>query len=363
MRIHKKNRRADGIPKRRMKLFYFTSWKSPEVRICTRRGQEVGRAAMALVKAGRTRGERVFKADLPLEDGEKFYIACKGVEDRPPGRGMYEPLGKKLYLMDGEFFPNVPPRVRLPHAYMMKEIYSRAFRHYFKVNVMLPRDYGRGTQGPYPVAVLNDGQNQWKGQGAYGGWHTDAIALDEARRGRAADVVLVAVVSHPERDTSYLPPPIGKADRYVDFIADQVLPELRKTIAISKEPKYVGIIGASYGANCALYAGIRRPDAFGLVGSLSYAYVPRDPVRKSICALRTLPIGRWYTDCGTRWAYDQPHRDDHTAVTRELIALAVERGMVPGKNFLGVIAEGHYHNEVFWRKRIGRCLEILYPLG
>ncbi len=358
-----KKRGADGIHERKVKLFYFTGWKEPEVRICTRRGQEVWRMAMERVKAGRYYDERVFEADLPLDAGEKFYIRGKRSEDRPSKGGMYEPNGKRLYLRDGEFFPRVPPRVRLPRIYMMKEIYSRAFKHRFKINIMLPRDYGRGARGPYPVAVLNDGQNQWKNQGAHGGWHTDAIALDTARRGRCADVVLVSVVSHPQRDTSYLPPPMGKADRYVDFIADQVLPELRKTIAISKDPEDIGIIGASYGANCALYAGMRRPDTFGLVGSLSYAYVPQDPVRKSICARRALPIRRWYTDCGTRWAYDQPHRDDHTGVTKDLIALALERGMVPGGDFLGIIAEGHYHNEVFWRKRIGRCLELLFPLG
>jgi len=155
---------------------------------------------------------------------------------------------------------------------------------------------------------------------------------------------------------------MGKADRYVDFLADHLLPELRKTIAISKDPEDIGIIGASYGANCALYAGMRRPDVFGLVGSLSYAYVPQDPVRKSICALRRLPLRRWYTDCGTKWAPDQPQRDDHTGVTKDLIALALEKGMVPGRNFLGIVAEGHYHNELFWRKRIGRCLELLFPL-
>ena len=78
-------------------------------------------------------------------------------------------------------------------------------------------------------------------------------------------------------------------------------------------------------------------------------------------ASATLPIRRLYADCGTRWAYDQPHRDDSTGATREVLAIAAERGKTPGVDLLGIVAEGHYHNEVFWRKRIGRCLEFLFP--
>lgn len=360
---HLKEAMVEETREKRVRLHYYTGWPEPKAHVCTRRGQELAQVPMRRVKRGRFHDEGVFEATLPFAPGERLYLSCRGKEDRPAGRGYYDPAAGELFLLDGEFFSSPPPPFRRPPAYASRDIYSRGLAHHFKVNIMLPRDYRPGERGSYPVAVLNDGQNQWIHQGANDGWHTDAIACDSARRGRCRDIVLVSVFSHPRRDSAYLPPPHGRADLYVDFLADTLLPALRKEIRISDSPGEIGIIGASYGANCALYAGMYRPDAFGLVGSLSFAHVSNDPVRRSMRDAAALPIRRLYADCGTRWAYDQPQRDDFTGTTREVIAIASEKGKTPGVDLLGIVAEGHYHNEVFWRKRIGRCLEFLYPLA
>ncbi|MCX6354572.1 MAG: alpha/beta hydrolase [Candidatus Aureabacteria bacterium] len=352
----------ESVRRKTMKLFYYSGWNEPRVNICDRRGQELTQARMKKRGPGRWRDESLFEASFSLAEGRKFYLSCQGHEDRPHGRGCYDPSGRTLYLRDGEFFPVCPPHFRQEPVSFTTEIYCRELAHYYKINVMLPRDYSSTERKPYPVAILNDGQNQWKNQGAYGGWHTDAIALDLARRGRCRDLVLVAVFSHPKRDCSYLPPPRGRADLYVRFVADRVLPELRKEINISKDRREVGIIGASFGANCALYAAVKRPDVFGVIGSFSYAHIPDDPVKAKMSSARRLPMARLYLDCGTRWSYDQPSRDDHTGLTRDLVQIARDKKMIPEENLLGVIAEGHYHNELYWRRRIGRCLEFLYPL-
>ena len=357
----RETRRLEGILPaecgRKTRLLYFSGWEAPEVRLCTRRGRELRRVPM------RRSGEGLFEADIRMDAGEQFYLSFADKEDRPPGRGHYEPSCSEIYLAGGEFFPRVPPGERSAPRYLTRMVHSPALGHTFTVNIMLPRDCGRGEGGPYPVMVLNDGQNQWKDQGAYGGWHTDASAVDRARRGRCRDIVLVAVFSPPDRDAAYLPPPRGVAPRYIDFIADTVLPELRKEFPITREPGETGFIGASYAANCVIFAGLSRPDTFGLVGSFSYPRVPDDPVLERMRSLDSLPMVRLYADCGTRWAYDQPHFDDFTGITRKIIGIARQKGMVPGETLLGIVAEGHFHNEVFWRQRVGRCLEFLYPLA
>jgi hypothetical protein len=345
-----------------LKLFYFTGWKKPQVRLCNPRGEEIAEIEMKRGKRGRSEEEGIFQAEFRCDPGEKFYLSGDGKEDRPYPFGFYEPAARRVYLMDGEFFVESPPKLREAPMYLSREIVSRALDHRFRLNLMLPRDYDP-KKGPYPVALLNDGQNHWRNQGAYGGWHTDAIAWDKARRGRARDIVLIAVVAHPQRDATFLPPPQGLADRYVDFLSDTVLPQLRDEFALSSDPKEIAMLGASYGANCSLYAGFHRPDVFGLIGSFSYAFSQEDLVRQKMLSSRSLPFRKFYLDCGTRWAFDQPDRDDYTSLTRELIRLAREKKMVPGENLLGIVAEGHFHNELFWRLRVGRCLEFLFPTG
>ncbi|MDD5556181.1 MAG: alpha/beta fold hydrolase [bacterium] len=357
--IHRPGERPAVGEEGEMELFYHTGWREPILHLCDRRGLELARLRMERIGDGRTPREGIFRAACSLADGGGFFLSCRGAEDRPPWGGRYEPAGSRFHLRDGELFPDAPPRERSAPAYLTRVIPAREFGRALRVDVMLPRDYGSG--GRYPVAVLNDGQNQWKGQGAYGGWHTDAIALDRARRGRARDIVLASVFSPPERDRAYLPPPHGCADRYIDFLADRLLPALRAEFALSRDPGEVALIGGSYAANCALFAGLARPDAFGLAGSFSYGEVPDDPVRRRMASLRALPMRRLYIDCGTRWAHDQPGRDDHTETTRALIALAREKGMAPGETLLGIVAEGHFHTEFYWRKRVGRCLEFLFP--
>ncbi len=340
-------------------LFYFTSWQAPRVRLCNSRGEEIGMVEMTRSKRGRSEDEGVFRAEIPLDPGEKFFLSDDGEEDRPFPKGHYEPAARRAYLQDGEFFPHPPPFPREKPMHLTREIFSASLKHIFRLMIMLPRDYDP-RRGPYPVAFLNDGQNHWANQGAYGGWHTDAAALSAARRGRARDIVLVGVASHPERDWAYLPPPRGAADRYIDFIADTVLSRLRQEFAISSDPKEIAILGSSYGANCAVFAGFQRPEVFGLIGALSFAFAQEDPVRQLMISSRSLPFRKLYLDCGTRWAYDTPGRDDYTALTREMIRLAREKRMVPGKNLLGIVAEGHFHSELFWRQRVGRCLEFLF---
>ena len=53
--------------------------------------------------------------------------------------------------------------------------------------------------------------------------------------------------------------------------ADQVLPQLRRRYRVASGPGSTAIIGSSNGAIHALFAGLHRPDTFGLVGCLSYA--------------------------------------------------------------------------------------------
>lgn len=237
-------------------------------------------------------------------------------------------------------------------------LFSPQLRTSIRIEVAFPPGF-RSLRGPFPAIVLNDAQNQWTNRGAYGGWHTDAIAADLFRRGLIRPVILVGVVSPPDRDRVFGPPPSGRADRFSDFLADTLLPFVRLHVPISKNPADVAVLGASFGANASIYAGLRRPDAMGLVASISASPHFGKPLGSMLVAHLRLPMQKLYIDCGTKWAYDQPNMDDSVEFNKGLMALARRR--LPRGRFLGIVARGHYHNEEFWRKRIGRILRFHFP--
>jgi predicted alpha/beta superfamily hydrolase len=270
--------------------------------------------------------------------------------------------------MDGELFSTPPPTHRAAPRVETLTIHAAALEHAFVVHVVLPRDYDVVTERVYPVVILNDGQNQFTERGMWGGWHADSTAARLMRAGRMGDSVLVAVEMHPDRNRAYLPQgdaraPAGQAAEYTDFLADQVLPQLRRSYRIASGPEHTAIVGSSNGAIHALYAGLRRPDTFGLVGCLSYARLQPEQNCLALDALTTVPLQRVYVDSGSRWGEDDPHgsSDDHALITAGLRERLLQRGLVLEQSLRYRLAYGEAHHEGAWRRRLPDCLEFLLP--
>lgn len=339
-----------------MELKYFSGWESPTVRVIEgSRSTDVG---MRRAGEGRVEGEYLYESSFEMNHRNGFVVFEGRDEDRPTPGAMYRPELKSAWLADGEFFGYRPPERTTPPRAIEMHIRSKELEHDFAVRVQIPRNYNPAVV--YPVAVLNDGQNQGTNFGSHGGWHTDSTTAELIRRGQLREIILAAVTCHRFRNRAYLPPPIARAHQYVDWLADVMLPELRRHFTIATNPSEIAIIGASFGANNAVYAGLKRPDVFGLVGSLSFAYLHRNPQIEAINKMTHRPFRRIYVDCGTNWADDQPGRDDYTAITRKLISACSRKWMTHGKDLIGLVAEGHYHNEFWWRKRIGGALRFLF---
>lgn len=344
------------------KLLYYTAWRNPRVHLVGGMGDDLT-VYMRNIGPGRESipEERVWEARFtkPLRDG--IYISSGDQMDPEADGELYHPTLSHLYLADGEFHTTEPQsRGRAPH-YDDHEVHCETLRHTFRVHVMLPRNYRRAA-GPYPVAFLNDGQNQWEGQGFFGGWHTNTTALSETMAGRLPDIVLVSVESDGiSRNRAYRPAPLGKAHLYVDFLADVLFPYCAERYAISDKPADIAIIGSSYGANCSVFAGLHRPDRFGLIGSMSFASLPHRPIIRAIRKLQTPPFARIYVDTGTRWSQDEDNdQSDFTPTTKVLIDLLQKKGLVQNDRLWGRICQGHCHWELDWRQRIGPCLSFLF---
>jgi len=247
-------------------------------------------------------------------------------------------------------------------------VHAAALEHTFVMHVVLPRDYDVVADRVFPVVILNDGQNQFADRGMWGGWHTDSTAAWLMRAGRMQDTVLVAVEMHPNRNRAYLPrgdarTPEGQAVDYTDFLADQVLPQLRSRYRVASEPGTTAIVGSSNGAIHALFAGLHRPETFSLIGCLSYARLQPEQNFMALEHLTEVPLQRVYLDSGTRRGEHDPdgNSDDHAVVTARLREVLLQRGLVLEQSLRYRLAYGDAHNEGAWRRRMPSCLEFLLP--
>jgi enterochelin esterase family protein len=78
---------------------------------------------------------------------------------------------------------------------------------------------------------------------------------------------LAVFVAPLDRDREYRP-----NHEYVDWVADELIPEVSRRYPIDPDPKRHGMVGCSLSGLIATYAALQRPDAIGLVGAQSPAY-------------------------------------------------------------------------------------------
>lgn len=358
------------VPPMATDVYYYSGW--PAVHLSVRDGQDEWDFPCAAWGPGRTSQETLWHARLPTEQFTRTWgflpRGPQGERDSPPEDALYRPLASCVYLADGECFGAPPPARRSAPRVETLTIHAAALEHTFVVHVVLPRDYDVIAEQMFPAVILNDGQNQFTDRGMWGGWHTDSIAARLMRAGRMRETVLVAVEMHSDRNRAYLPrgdarTPEGQAADYTDFLADQVLPQLRHRYRVAAGPDTTAIVGSSNGAIHALFAGLHRPDTFGLVGCLSYAQLTPEQNVQLLERLTEVPLRRVYLDSGTRWAeHDVEGRsDDHALITARLRELLLQRGLVLEQSLRYRLAYGEAHHEGAWRRRMPHCLAFLLP--
>jgi len=143
---------------------------------------------------------------------------------------------------------------------------------------------GRGDTSPLPVLVLCDG-DMWFGRLGFG--HTlDALI---------ADGVLppLAVLAPDAVDRATRWRDLGGRDRFVSFLADELLPWAAGRWPLTTDPRRTVVAGQSLGGVTALHAAHQRPERLGnvLAQSASLWWRPGLPPPG-----RAKPIGR-----GTPW--------------------------------------------------------------
>lgn len=138
-------------------------------------------------------------------------------------------------------------------------------------------------------------------------------------------------------------------DRYQDFLALSVLPELAKRYGLELAQQRTAIAGSSMGGLASLYALHRHPDKWGAALALSthWPIGGETMVRGLIPLLPKAGKHLIYTDAGTI-GIDEAYAPLHAIAMKELGKL----GYREGTDLFGAIYPGTGHDERWWAARI-----------
>jgi enterochelin esterase family protein len=164
--------------------------------------------------------------------------------------------------------PDSQPHADAPKGTLTKhrfesKIYAGIFRDYY---VYVPAQYD--AKKTAALMVFQDGYAYARNDGDY----RVPIVFDNLIHQKAMPVT-IALFVNPGHNSSDIPENAFRSsnrlaeydelsDRYVTFLIDELIPELEKKYALTKDPKMRAIAGLSSGGICAFTAAWQRPDYF-----------------------------------------------------------------------------------------------------
>ncbi len=205
----------------------------------------------------------IFSLDDPLT----AWTAQAWVEHQAAGRALPDPLNPRRVLGEETIFvpesvlrlPAAPPepwleaRPGTPAGTMDLHLFkSDLLNNERKVWVYTPPGHSAADE-PCGWALFLDG-------GAYYDINTNVILDNLISEGRLPPLAAIFVrnASHAERHLEMSCNP-----RFIEFLADELLPWLHARYNLTDDPRHTHIVGASYGGLAAVYAAFSRPDVFG----------------------------------------------------------------------------------------------------
>jgi len=295
---------------------YYSSWTSANLlfRDNTQNGTFT-QVAMQRVGTGRTPGESIFEVtpiaapadeiDFVFNDGSVHYDNAPAPPQNPPQgaapaipvpyQSLAPPYNYRTSLdvftvQDGQVFNYQPPATvsapSITTRFVNSTVSGIPARN---IHIYFPRGYTENTTKRYPVVYFYDGQNVFFPGGTFGTWDADRIANYETSQGRMREAILVAIDNGndygSDRMVEYIPPgdqlsgqPPGTADKYVQFLRDNVLPTLDynyRTLNQPGQPTQPAAditAGSSLGGLLTAYMGMTNSSVFGKIGIFSPAF-------------------------------------------------------------------------------------------
>ena len=242
----------------------------------------------------------------------------------------------------------------LPSARSLRQIAGRT------VLVHLPPGYDPDRPEPYPLLLLQDGQNlaEWREDAHGGSWRADET-IDRLVDDATLAPLVLAGIDHAGEDRvrEFTPTPgrvdgAGQAATYGRWLVDDLLPAIADELHVRTDFDGVGLGGSSLGGLITLWIATTWADRFGriLLMSPSVWWDGRVILRH----LREQPL-----DPATRVWIDAGLNEGR-AVVRDARALRDLLRSQGHRSLRYVEDPDGNHSEESWGKRLGDALTYLY---
>jgi len=233
--------------------------------------------------------------------------------------------------------------------------------------VYLPPGYEESSKTRYPVFYLQDGQNLFDPQTAFGGldWQADLTADQLIRRGSIPPLILVGIYNTGVRRISEYTPTRdprsnkgGKAGRYAQMLAREIKPFIDTEYRTAKSASCTGVGGSSLGALTSLTAGLCYPGVFGRLALISPSvWWDSHAVLEIVNGYASRSRPRIWLDIGTEEGNNPRKVVEDTRLLRNALEA---KGWREGENLCYREFQRAGHNEHAWAGRFGFILEYLY---
>ncbi|MEO6952206.1 MAG: alpha/beta hydrolase-fold protein [Polyangia bacterium] len=231
--------------------------------------------------------------------------------------------------------------------------------------VYLPPSYDENTRAKFPVVYMHDGQNLFQ-SGVLGdnGWKVDDTLNAAALDGSIREVIVVAPENAgtqriyeytPTYDASEMAG--GGGDLYLGMLTDELKPQVDALLRTQPDRSTTALVGSSLGGLISAYAGVTKPDVYGLIGALSPStWWDNEMLLGTVAMTGALRPFRVYVDCGDDGTSDD---EDDIVETTMLFNTYTSIGYVEGTTFQRFVQPGGRHSEVYWAQRLPGALQFL----
>lgn len=208
----------------------------------------------------------------------------------------------------------------------------------------LPQSYNKSDER-FPVIYMHDAQNLFDNETSFvGEWQVDET-LDSIGEPEA---IIVGIEHGGDKRIDELTPfphekyGGGKADRYVDFIVNDLKPYIDENYRTLKGPENTGIFGSSLGGLVSFYSVLKFPGIFGKAGVYSPSFWFNEEIYEFARNAEINEKTRFYFLAGTAESEEMLPDIDR------MIEILIENG-VNSKNIRKSFIEEGEHNEALWK--------------